>query len=370
MAASSPRILHALAPGAAGGLESVVRAHATGWVARGGEAGVALMLDQGAERPAPFRGLEEAGVRVFCHPLPHRAYRQERARYREDIAAFRPDVVHCHGYRADLLAGAAAAAARVPRCSTVHGFTGGDWKNRLYEWLQLRALRRFDAVLAVSEPIVGRLAKRGVPRDRIHLVPNAWAPAGTPLPRAEARARLGLPPDRPILGWVGRLSREKGADVFLEALARTSLEAVIVGHGAEAAALRAQAEQLGLAGRVHWAGLVPEAGRCYAAFDTFVMSSRTEGTPIALFEAMAARVPVVTTAVGGIPDVVTPAEALLVPPESPAALAVALEAVHADPAGAAARAAHAAERLATRYAPGPWLDRHAELYRAMMARRS
>ena len=369
MPALIPRVLHALAPGPAGGLESVVQMHARGWVARGGEAAVALVLDEGADLPEPFRALTEAGVRVFCHAVPHRAYLREQAQYRSVLADWRPDVVHCHGYRADLIAGRAARAAGIARVSTVHGFTGGDWKNRLYERLQLRSFRRFSGVVAVSRPIETRLVGTGIPRDRVHLIPNAWARGPLSLDRAEARTRLGVGPADRLIGWVGRLSREKAADVLLAALAQVDLAAVVIGAGGEREALERQAAALGLAGRVRWAGLVPEAGRYFAAFDCYVLSSRTEGTPIALFEAMAAGVPIVTTRVGGVPDVVGEDEALLVPAEDPAALAGAIRAVFADPGAAAARAARAAARLAHQYALEPWLERHADLYRAVMARR-
>lgn len=370
MPAIMPRVLHALAPGPAGGLESVVQMHARGWVARGGEAAVALVLDEGVDLPEAFRALTEAGVRVFCHAVPHRAYLREQAQYRSVLTTWRPDVVHCHGYRADLIAGRAARSAGIARVSTVHGFTGGDWKNRLYERLQLRSFRRFSGVVAVSRPIEARLVSAGVPRARVHLIPNAWARGLPPLTRAEARARLGVGPADRLVGWVGRLSREKAADVLLEALARVDQVAVVVGDGAEREALRQQAAALGVAGRVRWAGLVPEAGRYFPAFDCYVLSSRTEGTPIALFEAMAASVPIVTTRVGGVPDVVGAGEALLVPPDDPAALAGAIDAIFTDPAAAQARAARAAVRLAGQYALEPWLERHAELYRAVMARRS
>jgi glycosyltransferase involved in cell wall biosynthesis len=168
------------------------------------------------------------------------------------------------------------------------------------------------------------------------------------------------------VGWVGRLGREKGADVLLDALALAPdlpLVASIVGAGREEAALRAQAEALGVADRVRWHGLIGEAGPLFSAFDAFVLSSRTEGTPIALFEAMEAGVPVVATAVGGVPDVVSPAEALLVPPEDPARLAEALRAVRGDPAAAAARARAAATRLREVFGADPWLDRYEEIYR-------
>ena len=84
-----------------------------------------------------------------------------------------------------------------------------------------------------------------------------------------------------------------------------------------------------------------------------------------LFEAMAAHVPVVATAVGGVPDVVSDTEALLVPPERPDALARAIEAVRDDPDAARTRAAAAAKRLSTEYAVGPWVERYAAVYRGV-----
>ena len=105
------------------------------------------------------------------------------------------------------------------------------------------------------------------------------------------------------------------------------------------------------------------------AFDVLALSSRTEGTPIVLFEAMAAGVPIVATAVGGVPDVVTPGEALLVPSEDAGALAEAIDAVLAEPGGAAARAVAAAERLAAVYSAAAWLDRYDELYDSLQTSR-
>jgi glycosyltransferase involved in cell wall biosynthesis len=368
-----PSVLHALAPGPAGGLESVVQLLARGWVERGGRVALSLTLDQGTRLAPEFLALEKAGVTLFCHELPPRAYLDERARIHAVLERHRPDVVHTHGYRADLLAGWAARRAGIARVSTLHGFTGGDWKNRLYERIQLRALRRFDAVIAVSQPIASRLAGLGIPEDRVALIPNGWAPHQTPLPRAEARAALGLPAEGRFVGWVGRLSPEKGADVFLAALARlgrADVGAVVLGEGRLRAPLEAEARALGLGGRVRWLGLVPGAGRLAAAFDLFVLSSRTEGTPIALFEAMAAGTPIVATRVGGVPDVLRDGQdALLVPPEDPGALAAAMATALDKPGDTAARVEAAGTRLAEHYAIGPWLERHRALYHSLLARR-
>jgi glycosyltransferase involved in cell wall biosynthesis len=174
-----------------------------------------------------------------------------------------------------------------------------------------------------------------------------------------------------LIGWVGRLSREKGADLFVEALGQVAdlpWDAVIIGEGGERAALEARAAALGLTGRVHWLGLVPDAGRAMAAFDGFVLSSRTEGTPIALLEAMAAAVPTVATTVGGVPDVISDGEAWLVPPASPGRLAGALRELLTAPGLAAGRGRAGRERLLQGHGGGPWLDRHEALYRSLLDR--
>jgi glycosyltransferase involved in cell wall biosynthesis len=159
---------------------------------------------------------------------------------------------------------------------------------------------------------------------------------------------------------------EKGADVFLHSLAHLRdlpLQTSIAGSGPRLGALQAMAGAMDLGLRVAWHGPVPDADRIMAAFDVIVLSSRTEGTPILLFEAMAAGIPIVTTAVGGIPDVVTDREALLVPSERPEALANAIRSVFTDPEGAAARARAAKAVLAARFGTDPWLDAYEALYR-------
>jgi glycosyltransferase involved in cell wall biosynthesis len=142
----------------------------------------------------------------------------------------------------------------------------------------------------------------------------------------------------------------------------------MVGDGPERSGLEAWAAQRGVADRIRWLGAVPEAGRYLAAFDAFALSSRTEGTPIALFEAMAAHLPIVATAVGGVPDVVTDREAILVPSEDPVALGMGITRVFAEPA-TATRVAAAATRLEDQYGVAAWIRRHDDVYRAAIAAR-
>jgi glycosyltransferase involved in cell wall biosynthesis len=126
--------------------------------------------------------------------------------------------------------------------------------------------------------------------------------------------------------------------------------------------LEEQARRLDVVDRITWYGTIRDAGRLFTAFDVFALSSRTEGTPMVLFEAMAARVPIVAARVGGVPNVVGPAEAILVPPGDPTELASAIHAVRADPLAARARAQAAHDRLAREFRVEPWLARYEQLY--------
>jgi glycosyltransferase involved in cell wall biosynthesis len=361
------RVLHVLAPAPYGGLERVVRSLAVGLARRGHAVDVAAVLEpNGPPERHPFVA-SLAGTGVAVHPLvvSGRGYLRERAAVAALCRSLGSDVVHTHGYRADVVDSGAARASGVPVATTVHGFTGGGARNRLYEALQRAAFLRFDGVVAVSRPLAERLLRGGVPARRLRLIPNAWDGGARPLPRGEARERLGVAPGAFHVGWAGRLSREKGPDVLLDALARLPDPPVAVsflGDGREAGALRARAERLGVADRVRWHGAVEGAAALFPGFDAFVLSSRTEGTPMVLFEAVAAGVPVVATRVGGVPDVVGDAEARLVPPEDPAALAAALDDVRRDPDSAARRAEAARARLEARFGADAWLAAYESLY--------
>lgn len=356
------RVLHIFTPAPAGGLESVLEMLLPGLAERG--VAVAASAVIGLEQPEPpcLTVLRNAGVALSVHRLSGRAYRREIALHRALLHDFGAGVVHTHGYRADVLGSRAAGAAA--RVATVHGFTGGDWKNRLYEWLQVRTYRGFDAVIAVSQLLRDQLGQRGIPADRLHLIPNAFRPSKL-LERSEARRVLGLQDQGRVIGWVGRFSQEKAPDLFLQmaaGLRDQDVRFVLVGDGPMRQTLEAQARELNIAERVTWTGLVPGAARCYRAFDGLVLSSRTEGTPIALFEAMAAEVPVVATRVGGVPQVLDDSTGWLVAPENPGELVAAARALLEEPHEAKARTLRAQNRLAQAYALEPWLDRHCELY--------
>ena len=212
--------------------------------------------------------------------------------------------------------------------STAHGFTDGGRKNRLNQWLAVHALKREDAVIAVSIPSSPHEAR---PRWAFPPTGLRRSPMpGDPQPPGHSIAprrvdQLGLDADAPLLGWVGRLSHVKGADIAIAALARlrnNSALLVFVGDGPDRQGARGTGRRTrncragplcrnGAGSRIH-----PSP-----AFDALVLSSRSEGTPMILLETIHAGIPIVASAVGGVPDLLPPGSALLVPPEDPAALA-------------------------------------------------
>lgn len=356
------RITQIVAPGDYGGLERVVIQLCAGLVRREHEVTCIVIAEQGERVPAIVADLTAAGVRVELLPIPHRAYLQERREVRSLLASIRPAVAHTHGYHADVLLRSVAQGLGIPTLATLHGFTGGSTKNRAFEWLQCRSARRMDAVIAVSRPLADRLGTHGVATSRIRVIRNAWAAPGAFLARDEARDRLGIRSDEVAIGWVGRLTHEKGPDQALEALPRVSDAARLhfLGSGDMEPGLRQRARELGVDSRVQWHGVVPDAWSCLPAFDACCLSSRTEGTPIILLEAMTARVPIVATRVGGVPDVVSEVEALLVPAGQPEALAAALgKAINESQEE---RVAAAARRVAAEFGVDRWLEAHDVLY--------
>ena len=371
-----------LAPAPAGGLERVVRALSVGQAARGHVVTVAAVLErrvpsaseaaaQAYEHPfiASFAGTNVLAVPVI---VARRHYWRERMVVRALADQHAVDIVHTHGRRPDVVDSGIARARNIPAVTTVHGFTGMGLRTFVNAALQRRALRQFDGVVAVSDTVADALQRFGVSANRVHVIQNAYDQIAPPLSRTDARRRLGVDGDAYVVGWVGRLSREKGMDVLLAAMAELRdrpVTVAVIGSGSERVALETDAATRGIAKAVRWLGQVNDAPRLFRGFDLFVLSSRSEGTPIALFEAMDAEIPVVATAVGGVPAVVSPAEAYLVPAGDPAALAKAIRDSYDDRATGRVHAAAARARLISQYAVGPWLDRYDQLYTTLIAAR-
>ena len=350
----------------------MVHALSVGQKRRGHDVGVIALLEAGADEPSLLSELREAGLPVISIANPRRSYLAQRRSLLDCCRDLAPTILHSHGYHPDVLAASMGKKVQTTRVTTLHGFTGGGWRNGLYEWMQRRSLPRFDAVIAVSRRLADELSTR-LPHTAFHAVPNAWTPVETPMPRDVARKAIGVATSVFSIGWIGRISAEKGADVLVDALpalADLPLQVTFIGEGPERRRLEDRANRLGLGGRVEWRGGYPRASRVMPGFDLLVISSRTEGTPITLFEAVHAGVPVVATRVGGIPDVISSSEATLIDPENPSALAAAIRDVHDRRGAAVSRAERAHIRLVKEFEATPWIASYDGIYEAAVARRA
>jgi glycosyltransferase involved in cell wall biosynthesis len=359
-------IVHIAAPARFGGLETVLQALLPAQQRMAHEVCFAPVLAPEEAHSHPVvHGLAGRGVTVRPIISGARAYLAERRQVAQVLGDIDADVCHTHGYRPDVVDAPVARRLGIPTVTTVHGYTGGGWKNRVYERMQTRSFRHFDAVVAVSGRLRSDLIARGVPDQRITVIPNGWEPANDILPSDDARKALGLDPSAPHIGWVGRLSPEKGPDVLLRAIPKIephTLRVSFLGDGPMRPECVELAERLGVGERISWHGPGPGASQLLRAFDAIVLSSWTEGTPMILLEAMAAGVPVVATAVGGIPDVVSAREANLCEPGDEAGIAAAINDIVQHPVEARRRSGRARERLAEDFAITAWATRYQGLY--------
>jgi glycosyltransferase involved in cell wall biosynthesis len=250
------------------------------------------------------------------------------------------DLVHAHMYRAEVLGTRAAVAAGVPVITaTVHSS-----RVRSPEDVALLAslTPMMDRLIVPSAAIEHKVRCEGRDGARFAVIPNGvdLSRFAAPTPPSTLRDEFGIPPAAPLVGVVARLEAEKGHRFLVEAwphvLARVpDAWLVLVGEGSEADALRAQADALGpsVASRVVLTGRREDISALTADLSVAALPSLREAQGISILEAMARRRPVVASAVGGIPEVITSGvDGLLVPPADPSALADALTRLLLDPA--------------------------------------
>jgi glycosyltransferase involved in cell wall biosynthesis len=340
-------------------------------VTRGMSVAAALVLEPHDAVHPLVESLRQVGVSVHPIVVGGRNYMGEYRAISKIVRMGEWQIVHTHGYRSDVVGGLVARRENVPVISTLHGFTARTVLGKVVEWLQIESLKKFNGVVGVSQAIIDRVARSGVPPVALKVIPNAWTPPLHALDRTGARAALTLPQNTWVVGWVGRLSREKGADIMIQAWAqRTERSGVLamVGDGLEGQRLRLLSQQLGVADSIHWCGPIEAAGRYMRAFDALALSSRTEGVPMVVLEAMGARVPIIATRVGGVPFVLNASTATLIDKESPAQLAAALDDLHSRMPAAIERAGRAFARVSQEFAVAPWLDRYLTEYTAAIRR--
>jgi len=274
-----------------------------------------------------------------------------------EIERTRAKILHVHGYAASNFGRIAARRAGVPLILHEHF---ADPKMPPYQKVPDLFLRNLiDHAIAVSQSTANFLIKdRFVPEDRVAVVFNG-APLDQFAPRSRdegyaIRAALGIPMAAPVITTIGRLNAQKGHDTLISAAAlviarHPEVRFLIVGDGDLLAPLEAQASTLGISEQMVFAGHRKDVPEILAATDVLCISSNYEGTPLVLFEAMAAGKAVVSTAVDGCREVIQDKRTgLLVPPKDPEKLGEALLKV-IDDVPLRARLEKAAQAASKRY---------------------
>jgi glycosyltransferase involved in cell wall biosynthesis len=354
-------VAHVIAPSPYGGAESSLLALVQAITV---PTAVAALL-QGGSSDSFVERARRPGVRVVEIRCGRRRYLAEARQLAVEVERLGARLIHTHVYHADFVGYRAARRLGIPVVATVHGFTGGDWKNRLYEWLDRRLLARFDAVICVSQTVQQQVLAAGVAAHKVHLIPNGVQPPADPVGRREARALLKLPDSQTVVAWIGRLTREKGPDLLLDAVERLPEPrpvVAVVGEGPERRRMEARALALGMSDGVRFLGWLEQAARWLRAFDALVLTSRTEGTPMVLLEAMACGVPVVSFTVGGIPDILDATSGWPVTPGDIGGLAAALSDALRRPEEARRRAERAYGVVAERFGAARWAARVEAVY--------
>ena len=290
-------------------------------------------------------------------------------------------IVHTHSAKAGTLGRLAAHRTGVPHIvHTFHGLPYHEFQSAARRGAYIRIERyvgRFtDAALCVGSAVSVEVVRRGLVRpERVRTIGvpvDLDAPARTPATRARAREALGLTGSGPVVGAVGRLTYQKHPEAFVHALAavrRPGLTGVWIGGGE----LAGQVRELAARERapVVFAGERPDVPDLLPALDVFALPSRYEGLPVSIVEAMVSGIPVVATAVNSVPDVVVPGRTgLLVPPQRPDLLALAVGHLLDHPAAAARLAAEARARIGDGFSSKALGEELADAYAPLRAART
>ena len=304
------------------------------------------------------------------------------------------DILHSHGFKGNILFGLMPRfMRRLPLVTTLHGWTwtGGWSRMALYEWLDRLSLSFIDRVVVVSESMRSRVGLKNICVINNGIPINDSTDSNNRVLRTGNRKQGLKDSTNPLdstnaidskivafcnggftIGAIGRLSKEKGFDILLNAVKQVAethhhVKLLILGEGGERNDLEATVERLGLGERVLMPGYVKDAKQYLPLFGLFALPSLTEGLPMVILEAMAAGVPIVATRVGGLPDVLGNGEAgSLVEPGNVDALRDGLLKVLDNPENARMKAVTARQRVSDRYSSHSMAASYLEIYRQLL----
>ena len=287
----------------------------------------------------------------------------------------RVDIVHNYLLRANVVGTIAARAARVPMVLTSKR---GCHERRGLELAGARLSNRLADCVTTNANAVRSFVhdNEGCPLEKMVVIPSGIdTDRFAPLPSDDFKTRLGVAPDRPVVGIVTRMRVRKGVEEFLRAMAMIRERfprvcAVVVGDVSPDESLTGLVHELGLEQHLHLLGARADMPEVLSAFDVFVLSSHDEGMSNAILEAMAMQRPVVATDVGGTGEVVRSGKTgRLVPPKDPEALARAIAEVLAEPVAAAAMGACGREVVVERFSARAMVRQMEDLYTHLMQAR-
>lgn len=291
------------------------------------------------------------------------------------IETYDPDIVQTHSVKSHFLMRLTGAYRRCRWVAFHHGYTLTNLKMRLYNQLDRWSLPCARKVVTVCRPFASELSRIGVPPERITTQHNAVRPFSRPQNEelTKMREALRIPNHAQILLTVGRLSREKGQADLIKAVAQLRrrhpermLRLILVGDGPDQAKLDALARHFQVRDCIIFAGHQANVAPYYSLADIMILPSWTEGSPNVLLEAMAAGLPIVATAVGGIPEIVSPTgAALLVERKQPALLAYRIAEILCN-ADLRRELSTAAQSTAAAYSPKRYCGSMLDVYRSCM----
>jgi glycosyltransferase involved in cell wall biosynthesis len=297
--------------------------------------------------------------------------RLERFLRREHV-----EILHSHKFGSNLWGSLVARAARVP-VVVAHEHTWSYEGQPLRRFIDREVVSRYaDRFVAVSQADRRRMTDvEGIDPSRTGFIPIGILPSEVSLGDRHVRDELGIAPEVPVIGIVGILRPQKAHEVLLRALSQLTdefpdIQLLIVGDGPRREPIEQLIDELRLRGNVRVLGLRSDVPEILREIDVAACSSDFEGSPLSVMEYMDASLPIVATAVGGIPDLIESGEhGLLVPPGDPTALAQALAEMLRDRPRAKAMGERARERRRTEFDLRTVIGRIEELYCELLARR-
>ncbi len=337
----SPRhqVLHLIGSNLVGGPEKQILHHAQDMQDSDYQLSIGSFHDL-KDRPEVLVAAEQRNIPTLCLPGGLRVDLVHRLAH---MLSERKGVLLCtHGFKANVVGYLASRRTGTSHVAFVRGFTAENRRVRLYEMLERQALKRADRVICVSDSQAKQIARiRGNRRAPV-VVKNAMLP---PYARPQnrppiSRTDLSIPKSAFVFGSVGRLSPEKGHRFMVAAFHKLCVESpvgsqlylIIVGDGKEEQPLKQQATHLGIREQIHFAGFQGSCTEWMQMMDCLVQPSLTEGTPNTVLEALCLKLPVIATAVGGVPDLIVDGRnGLLVPSANVEQMAAAMKKMWLSP---------------------------------------